>query len=358
MENLTEYLNGAIERMVRQALKSSFRNPEESAFLLKHLPAQKKSAEKRRKAESEGTHIPPFLIASIAAQCNLFCKGCYARANRNCGDEAERRQLSDAEWERIFREASQLGISFILLAGGEPLLRGNVLRSAARFPDILFPVFTNGTMFKEDTLGFFHKNRNLIPVLSVEGDEEQTDARRGKGVHAMLEKAMEQMNARGILYGASITVTTRNLAGATDSGFISRLYQSGCRFAIFVEYVPVEESTESLALSGEDRERLAERQERLRKEFENMIFISFPGDEKAIGGCLAAGRGFFHISAAGAAEPCPFSPFSDTSLKIHSLSEAMRSPFFQKLRVEGSLQGEHRGGCTLFRIRGKVEKMV
>lgn len=46
-----------------------------------------------------------------------------------------------------------------------------------------------------------------------------------------------------------------------------------------------------------------------------MVFLSFSGDEKYVGGCLAAGRGFFHINANGEVEPCPFSPYSDVNSK-------------------------------------------
>ena len=41
-----------------------------------------------------------------------------------------------------YNEAEELGISFILLAGGEPLLRKGVIKAAAEKPNILFPIFT------------------------------------------------------------------------------------------------------------------------------------------------------------------------------------------------------------------------
>jgi MoaA/NifB/PqqE/SkfB family radical SAM enzyme len=46
-----------------------------------------------------------------------------------------------------------------------------------------------------------------------------------------------------------------------------------------------------------------------------MIIVSFRDNEAESGGYLAAGRGFFNINAEGGAEPCSFSPYSDTSLK-------------------------------------------
>lgn len=353
MNDLTEYLNGAIERIVRQTLKLSLSNPLESAFFLKYSHTQKAAAKKRQAAD---IHIPPFLIASIATQCNLKCKGCYARANGNCGSQ-QREELTAAQWKHIFSEAAGLGISFILLAGGEPLTRRDILGAAAGQPDIVFPVFTNGTLFDDDTFELFDKHRNLIPVFSLEGDSAQTDERRGNGVYARTTGTMNRMNARGIYYGASLTVTTQNIGTVTDSSYISSLYEQGCKLVIFVEYVPVQPETASLAPSDTERALLAARQKELKERFENMIFLSFPGDEEKLGGCLAAGRGFFHISATGSAEPCPFSPYSDCSLKDISLREALQSPLFQKLKESGLLEGGHSGGCVLYDEKEEVRKI-
>jgi MoaA/NifB/PqqE/SkfB family radical SAM enzyme len=347
MNDLTSYLNGAVERLVKRALKSSFNNPRESAFITKFMLQQKSAAKKRKNSEEKGRHIPPFLIASIASQCNLFCKGCYARANESCGGDKKHNELDAENWGRIFEEASQLGISFILLAGGEPLLRRDVIEAASRVPNIVFPVFTNGTMIDENYLKFFDAHRNFVPILSVEGDTAQTDGRRGDGVSAILDRVETQMQKAGIYYGVSITVTSENLDVVTDKEFISRLSSNGCSLAFFVEYVPVQASTENLALTDEGRDQLAERQSALRDQFE-MVFLSFPGDEKEMGGCLAAGRGFFHINPSGEAEPCPFSPCSDRNLKNGTLIDALNSPLFQKLSDFGFLQGEHKGGCALF----------
>ena len=348
MENLAEYLNNGVELLVKQAMKATLKNPMETAFILKYMAAQHGASKRRLALEAEGVHTPPFLIASISAQCNLFCAGCYARANDCCGEETLKSQLSAAEWERVFREASEMGIAFILLAGGEPLLRREVLRAASRFQDIVFPVFTNGTMFDEDYIGLFSKNRNLVPVLSLEGGRERTDARRGAGVFDKLQAAMDALRSKGILFGASITVTKENLAEVTGDAYVRGLEEAGCKVVLFVEYVPVPGPGGAHAPDAEDRQVLAARLNALRERFEYMVFVSFPGDEEEFGGCLAAGRGFFHISPTGDAEPCPFSPFSDTSLKTRSLREALQSPLFKKLELGGYLAGEHLGGCALF----------
>ena len=64
-------------------------------------------------------------------------------------------QLTSEEWLRIFSEADDLGISFILLVGGEPLLRRDIIEAAGKRRNILFPIFTNGTFMDDRYLALF-----------------------------------------------------------------------------------------------------------------------------------------------------------------------------------------------------------
>ena len=118
------------------------------------------------------------------------------------------------------------------------------------------------------------------------------------------------------------------------------------------------EESRDLAPTDTEREFMQSEIMRLREAHPEMVYISFPGDEKSSGGCVAAGRGFFHINSHGGAEPCPFSPFSDINVKTSSLKEAMNSPLFKKLREEGFLLEDHNGGCILYEKRELVEQLI
>lgn len=356
--NLSEYMSESIENIVKNILKASIKNPKETEFIIKYMLSIKNAKNKRDMFESKGEHIPPFFMGSISSNCNLHCKGCYARANKSCGDNLKIREISEERWGQIFNEAKELGISFALLLGGEPLMRRGVIEKASYVKEIVFPIFTNGTMLDESYIDLFDKNRNLVPIISIEGDRNQTDARRGIGTYNSIMTTMDNLNKKGILFGGSITVTTKNIMTVTSKEFVKKLYNKGAKVLLFEEYVPVAKSTRNLAPTDKERLILEEKIEEVRKTFENMVFLSFPGDEKYAGGCLAAGRGFFHINVSGAAEPCPLSPYSDVNLKESSLREALKSPLFKKLKDNEMLLGDHVGGCLLFEKEEDVKGLL
>lgn len=143
---LEEYLSNGVQKIVKGMIKSVVKNPKASMFMLQHGIDSKKARKKRNEAEKFGEHIPPFLIASITEQCNLHCKGCYVRETQGCSDHCSQEPLlKNTEWGSIFTQAEELGIGFILLAGGESFVRRNVIETAGNHSTILFPIFTNGT---------------------------------------------------------------------------------------------------------------------------------------------------------------------------------------------------------------------
>lgn len=391
--DLQAYLTRSIERIVKDSIRATRENPAETRFLVSFAAAAGKAALRRKQLESAGEHIPPFLIASITEACNLRCAGCYAHARADshltsesagthcsadigdtdaapASDAACYAQppLSTADWERIFREAEDLGISFIFLVGGEPLLNSEVIELAGSHPKILFPIITNGILIDDAYLRLFDRCRNLLPVISIEGESTRTDSRRGAGIYAQLQIRMQKLASLCIPFGVSITVTTENLLEVTNAGFPEELRAHGCQMMLYIEYVstggpdasdahlepgevdslPKPDASDAHLEPGEaDRALMELRLQALRQEYEDIVFLAFPGDEKAFGGCLAAGRGFFHISASGNAEPCPFAPFSDINLRNTTVREALHSRLFAQLDAHDMLQDDHTGGCAL-----------
>ena len=356
--DIQEYMTKGVESIVAASLKATLKDPVESAFMIKFAAASKKASKRRAEAEKSGEHIPPFLIASITSRCNLHCAGCYSRCNHATVDTASTGQLTDEEWLEIFREADEIGVSYILLAGGEPLLRRDIIEAAGKRPNIIFPIFTNGTYMDDAYFKLFGRCRNLIPVMSIEGGKEETDERRGQGVYEKLISNMDKLHEKGLLFGVSVTVTTRNVKEVISREFLDTLAARGCKLVVYVEFVPVTEESSELAPDEKERTILKEGIAHLREEYQEMVFVSFPGDEKSSGGCIAAGRGFFHINSHGGAEPCPFSPYSDINVRDTSLRAALQSPLFTALLAGDLLTDDHSGGCVLYEKRNAVEAIL
>ncbi|MBQ9201454.1 MAG: radical SAM protein [Bacteroidales bacterium] len=359
--DLAAYMSGSIRRIMAQAYVNVLSNPREAKFAYRMQQLFQRSEKRRRKVQQqEGISVPPFLISSIATICNLHCKGCYARSNGIAGDREEERKktLSPEQWRQVFTEAAALGINFSLLAGGEPMMRRDILEAVAEVKDMIFPIFTNGTLIGPSYLPFLREHLNMVPVISIEGTAMGTDERRGKGVFQRALQSMELLKKEDLFFGTSITVTTENFHLVTSAGFIDTLRSLGCKIIFYIEYVPTEAGTEHLAFDETETLEMEKVLEERRQAYGDIIFLSFPGDEKALGGCLASGRGFFHIGPDGSAQPCPFSPFSDSNVVEIGLRGALQSPLFRKIQTARALGWEHTGGCTLFEHREQVEQLL
>jgi MoaA/NifB/PqqE/SkfB family radical SAM enzyme len=348
-----ERINVDFGIMLKKALFLTVTNPCSFMFVIKAIFYQSRARKLRKKMELKGRHIPVFLIVSITRSCNLGCKGCYAMAAGKTGDG----EMSLEKIESLFREAEGLGISVSLLAGGEPLTKKGILGVTKKFPGIIFPLFTNGLLIDNEIAKEFGSQRHVIPVISVEGNEKETDSRRGDGVHGKLRECYKMLRDRGLLWGVSITVTMDNFEVVTSRSFVSGLISMGCRLFFYVEYVPVEAGTESLTLDEAHRVLLLKRLEVLRKR-NPALFTAFPGDEESLGGCLAAGRGFAHISTNGSVEPCPFAAYSDSDINLMSLEKALESDLFKNVRAGHSVLAGTRGGCVLWENREWVKSLL
>jgi MoaA/NifB/PqqE/SkfB family radical SAM enzyme len=351
--NFGNVISRALKVFFIDALKISLRYPLRAFFFLRTVRWQQKAANLRERWEQQNIHVPPIMIFSITNKCNLNCAGCYHQAL----ERTSMPEMSDGKLRDIITEADVLGISFMILAGGEPLVRPEMFEITRDFPQIIFLVFTNGLLIDDQFIDQIKKQKNVVPVISLEGWEEDTDARRGKGIFEMLQSAIDKLKKRGIFWSVSLTVTRSNFDSITDYNFIQSLTKLGCKLVFFLEYTPIEEGTEDWIIIDEQRAKLLSLRDYFRSKFSS-LFIAVPGDEADVGGCLSAGRGFVHVSADGNIEPCPFAPYSDTNLREMTLKEALQSNFLKSIRNNHDHISETEGGCALWMEREWVKTLL
>jgi MoaA/NifB/PqqE/SkfB family radical SAM enzyme len=337
----------------RDALWVSLKKPSAALFFLKTIINQRRAQRTRLKLKSEGIRVPPAMIFSITNECNLNCKGCYNKALR----VRSKKELDTAEIIDILGQAKKLGISLIVVAGGEPFVRKDFLKIVKTFPELIFLVFTNGLLIGGHLLEEIKKNRNVVPVISIEGRSKQTDLRRGEGVFSLLKTVIEKLNKESVFFGTSLTMTGQNFELVTDLDFVTDLTEKGCKVFFYIEYTPIVEGTEDWILTNEQRKKVPDIMEAYRKRF-SALFAGLPAEEDLFGGCLSAGRGFIHVNAEGDLEPCPFAPFSDVNLKNMTLKDALKSRLLSEIRKNQYMLDESGGGCSLWANRKWVESLL
>ena len=198
-----ETLKEDLDHLFYDAVDMNLTNLRQCGYWIKTMNHQNQAAEIRQKRLDKGLPAPPLMICSITNRCNLVCKGCYARnQNRSKGME-----INPQRFEKLAREASEIGTNIIMIAGGEPLLRKDILEAAGRVKETVFPIITNGTLLNGDYIRLFKKNRNLIPVLSIEGDLESMDERRGPGLYGKVISVAEVLRRSKMFFGLSLTLT-------------------------------------------------------------------------------------------------------------------------------------------------------
>lgn len=284
-------------------------------------------AVRERIMHQEGFRPPFLLVVSPTMRCNLRCYGCYA-GSYEWGEE-----LSFETLDRLMTEAKELGIHFITVSGGEPFIRRDLMTLFEKHNDIAFHVYTNGTLINEDTAQRLAELGNVAPAISVEGFREETDARRGEGVHAKVERAMKALRDAGCIYGFSATVTRQNADLMISDRFIDHHLDLGCYFGWFFIYLPIgREPNLDLMPTPEQRDRLRQKTLEIRRT--RPIFVAdFWDDGPLTGGCMAGGRLYAHINNRGDVEPCVFTHFAVDNIHQKSLKEALNSPFFRAIRA-------------------------
>jgi len=288
-----------------------------------------------------GTATPTFLTLSPTKRCNLRCVGCYASSSAGTAETLDYEVLS-----RIVTEKTEKWHShFTVISGGEPLMYKSqgkdILDLAREHSDNYFMMYTNGTLIDRKMAERMAEAGNLSPAISVEGLEQETDARRGKGVYRKILRAFESLRHAGVPFGISATATRFNAEIIVSDPFVDFYFEEqGAIYGWIFHYMPIgRKFTLDLMITPQQRRTMFEREQVLLRD--RKIFLADFWNSGALSdGCISAGRtgGYFYIDWNGNVTPCVFFPYS-----VHNIVEVYRSggdlntvlnaPFFKAIRA-------------------------
>lgn len=313
----------------------------------------------RAQALEDGVRVPPFLVLSVTSRCNLRCAGCYAGAVGTVTYAPKQQGLNLEDWYQVVREAVRLGVFAFMIAGGEPFMVEGIANLFRDFPDRLFLVFTNGTALKPRDYEILRSCSNTVIVVSIEGDRDLTDLRRGRGVFEKALGSLDRLRSQGVLTGIAVTIGSGNIEYWTESRNIDSLIAHSGPLAMFIEQIPAAGCENGTPLTREQRVRFRQTVVQYRDRMTGGAYIIHsPGDEETLGGCVSAGRGFAHINPSGDVTACPVSALATHNIRKATLREALASPLFSMIRENGHLLETEGHPCGLSAHARELEDMA
>jgi len=312
------------------------------------------SAERTRALEEKyDCNIPWAILMDPTSACNLSCTGCWAAQYGN------KNNLSYEILDSICRQGKELGIYFYIFSGGEPLVRKkDIIRLCEKHQDCYFFAFTNGTLVDDELCEDMLRVGNFALAFSIEGDEEATDMRRGKGTYRKVIEAMERMKAHRLLFGYSTCYHRYNTESVGSDEFVDDMIARGCRFSWNFTYMPIgKDARPDLIATPEQRAYMYRRIREIR-ETKPIFAMDFWNDGEYSNGCIAGGKCYLHINAAGDVEPCAFIHYSNVNIHDVTLLEALRSPLFMAYRRNQPFNSNPLRPCPLLDNPEKLASMV
>jgi len=313
----------------------------------------------RARALADGVRVPPFLVLSVTSKCNLRCVGCYAGAVGTVTSTPAQPGLDLREWHGIVDDAVRLGVMAFMIAGGEPFLLPGIAKLFRDHPDRLFLVFTNGTALQPSDYEILRTCSNIVVVVSLEGDRDMTDLRRGRGVYERALGTLDRLREAGVLTGIAVTVGSGNIEYWSEPRNIDALIAHSGPLAMFIEQIPTSGCENGSPLTAEQRVRFRETVVQYRERATGGAYIIHsPGDEETLGGCVSAGRGFAHVNPSGDVTACPVSALATHNVRTSKLREALASPLFAMIRENGHLLETEGHPCGLSAHAAELESMA
>lgn len=314
---------------------------------LKGWPAQEANREKY------GCNIPWAILMDPTSACNLKCTGCWAAEYGN------KLSMDYETLDGIIKQGKELGVYFFIYSGGEPLVRKkDIIRLCKEHSDCQFLAFTNGTLIDEAFADEMLRVKNFVPAISIEGFEEATDSRRGKGTYQAVIHAMEILKRKKLIFGASLCYTRYNTEVIGSEEFFDFMIDQGVKFAWFFTYMPVGADAAPDLLATAGQREFMYRQIRHFRETKPLFTMDFWNDGEYVEGCIAGGRRYLHINAAGDIEPCAFIHYSDSNIHDKTLLEALKSPLFMQYHNNQPFNENHLRPCPLLDNPGRLTAMV
>jgi radical SAM protein with 4Fe4S-binding SPASM domain len=261
----------------------------------------------------------------LTFRCNLRCAHCYVGDQRS-GDP-DRTELSTAEIKRILDELCDAGCLWLLLTGGDPLVRPDFLEiyHYARRKGFVISFFTNGTLLTPQIADALVESPPLSIEITLYGYTQATYERVTgiPGSHAHCMRGIDLLLERGFRLKLKTIAMSLNVHEIPDMQDFAKRNGVDFRFDPMIVAqldggkAPLDvrlSPDQAVVMDLNDAERVQEYKEAHEQ------FAGIRPDPKRLYSCQA-GRNSFHIDPYGNLSPCMLSRSQSFNLREGSFAE-------------------------------------
>lgn len=159
---------------------------------------------------------PRTVDIAITHQCNLRCTYC----SHFSGDGDVGYDLPAPAWLTFFSELEQAAVLRIILQGGEPFARSDIVSIIDGIVRhrMRFQVLTNGTLIEDDMAAYVAKTKRCDSIqVSIDGSTAHThEKHRGKGTFSRAVAGVDRLKANGVNVTVRVTIHQENFRDLPD----------------------------------------------------------------------------------------------------------------------------------------------
>lgn len=150
---------------------------------------------------------PITCVWEVTMGCNMRCKHCGS----SCAEPKED-ELTTEEALDLCDQIADLGLRWVTLSGGEPLIRKDIDKIVERLHEdgVTVNLITNGWLLTENIAKRLKNSGISALAISIDGTEEMHDSIRKKGAFSHAKKAFATLKSLGVKTGAITTISNEN----------------------------------------------------------------------------------------------------------------------------------------------------
>jgi MoaA/NifB/PqqE/SkfB family radical SAM enzyme len=298
-------------------------------------------------------HVDSVFLG-ITRRCEYSCKHCYERRNIN-----GREVIPVERWVEVVRSLQEIGVSIVILSGGEPMLRYDDILTILRSGDKQrsdFHIHTSGAGL---TLGRARELKQAGLTAAAVGlddvDPKRLDALRGRpGAFSEAVRSLGYFNQAGVLTYTNICLT----APLVRSGGLWEYYE--LVRDLNVGFVQILEPRPTGGYAGRDPDDLFSMSDRKAvqdfvrtgngsrkyRNYPPLVYVADIESPENLG-CIMGGLSHFSIDSTGNVIPCVFVPIGFGNILQEDIPTIFR-------RMRAAIPMPIRKGCASLLLKDVV----